>query len=141
MRTISILLYINAASLLSPGLLAQEAKPAATNQATPRFQQRLQNVVARPTQGKLLAIDKTAMTITVGPEGTGDASPTAKIVLLVSTNAIIVKNGKRATLDEGIIGEPVRYYAKKAENGKEVAAWIMFGLPPATRQPQPVEKR
>ncbi len=121
---------------------AQVANPAATNGASPRFQQRLQRPLARPTVGKLLAVDKAARTLTIAQTNTVDTAAPLTMTLHVSTNTLFNKNGKRATLDDGVVGESVRYYSRRGEDGKQVASWVMFGQPPVVGQPKgPVNRK
>ena len=69
-----------------------------------------------PFHGKLAALDKAARTITVG-----------KRTFHITSASRINKTGKPATLDDGVIGEPVSGYVKPAEDGRLIATTINFG--------------
>ena len=69
-----------------------------------------------PFHGKLDAVNTNAMTLTVGNR-TFQVTPDTKIF----------KNGKPATLAEGVVGEPVRGTYKKTETGKLEALSVHFG--------------
>jgi len=71
---------------------------------------------AHPFHGKLAAVDKTAKTIKVGQS-----------VYLVTSGTKITKDGKPATLEDGVLGEPVSGYVKPTEDGKMAATTLRFG--------------
>ena len=71
---------------------------------------------AHPFHGKLAAVDKTAKTIKVGQS-----------VFLVTSGTKITKDGKPATLEDGVLGEPVSGYVKPTEDGKMAATTLRFG--------------
>ena len=71
---------------------------------------------AHPFNGKLVAVDKVAKTLKVGES-----------VYQVTSDTKITKDGKPATMEEGVVGEPVRGYAKPTEDGKMVATTVHFG--------------
>lgn len=73
-----------------------------------------------PFHGKLVAIDKFAKTITVG-----------KRTFEIASETKIKKNGKPATLEDGIVGETVSGYIKPAADGKLIATSVNFGPKPA----------
>jgi hypothetical protein len=87
-----------------------------------------------PFHGKLAAVDKDAKTIKIG-ESTYD----------ITSNTRIMKAGKPATLDDGVVGEDVSGYSRD-EDGKKVATRVYFGprpekkAPPATATPAPETK-
>src|SRR5262245_18819339 len=68
---------------------------------------------AGPFHAKLVAVDKTARTITVG-----------KRTFLITSETKINKSGKRATLQDAVIGEPVSGYIKPNEQGNLVATTV-----------------
>lgn len=74
---------------------------------------------AGPFHGNLAALDKSARTITVG-----------KRTFQVTSETKISKGGKPATLDQGVVGEPVSGYVKPTDDGKLVATKINFGPKP-----------
>jgi hypothetical protein len=67
--------------------------------------------------GKLSAIDKDAMTLTVG-----------KRTFAITSTTKITKDGQPATLSDGVVGEKVAGAYKKDENGKLTAISIHFGV-------------
>jgi len=72
--------------------------------------------VAGPFHGKLLALDKVKKTIMVG-----------KRTFQITSETKIKKGGKPATLEDGIVGDPVSGYVKPAEGGKWIAVSMNFG--------------
>src|ERR1017187_8769913 len=71
---------------------------------------------AHPFRGKLAAMDKIAKTIKVGES-----------VYQITSETKITKDGKPATLEDGVVGEPVTGYVKPAERGKMAATTVRFG--------------
>lgn len=71
---------------------------------------------AGPFRGKLAALDKSAKTITIG-----------KRTFHVSSETKIMKHGKPATFEEGVVTEEVSGYFKMADDGKLVATRVTFG--------------
>jgi hypothetical protein len=69
-----------------------------------------------PFLGKLAAVDKAAKTIKVGES-----------VYQITSETKITKDGKPATLDDGVVGEPVSGYAKPTDDGKMAATMVRFG--------------
>jgi hypothetical protein len=72
--------------------------------------------VAGPFHGKLLALDKVKKTIMVG-----------KRTFQITSETRIKRSGKPATLEEGVVGDPVSGYVKPAPEGKWVAVSVNFG--------------
>ena len=72
-----------------------------------------------PIGGKLAAVDKTAMTITIGQS-----------TIQITSETKIEKAGKPATLDDGVVGEEARATYKKTEDGKLMAVKVWFGPRP-----------
>ena len=77
---------------------------------------------AHPFHGKLAAVDKNAKTITIG-----------KSVYQITSATRIKKNGKDATLDDGVVGEEVSGYAKPLDDGKMAASSLTFGTKPESK--------
>lgn len=75
-----------------------------------------------PFHGKLDAVDKTAMTITVG-----------KRTFQITSETKIMKDGKPAILDDAAVGDTVGGAYKKADDGKLTATMVRFG--PAPEKP------
>jgi len=69
-----------------------------------------------PFHGTLNAVDKTAKTITVG-----------KQTFQITSETKITKNGKPATLDEGVVGEEIGGYVKPTDDSKLTASSVRFG--------------
>ena len=69
-----------------------------------------------PFHGKLVAVDKTAKTITVG-----------KRTFQITSQTRMRKADKPAVLDDAVVGEEVSGYIKPAEDGKLIAATVTFG--------------
>lgn len=72
-----------------------------------------------PFHGKLVAVDTDAMTLTVG-----------KRTFAVTSETKITKDGKPATLSDGVVGENVGGACKKTEDGKLNAITVNFGTKP-----------
>jgi hypothetical protein len=71
---------------------------------------------AGPFHGKLAAVDKTAKTITVG-----------KRTFQITSETKIIKGGKPAKLEDGVVDETVSGYVKPTDDGKLVATKVTFG--------------
>ena len=71
---------------------------------------------AHPFRGKLAAVDKSAKTIKVGES-----------VYQITSETKITKAGKPATLQDGVVDEPVTGYVKPTEDGKMTATTVRFG--------------
>jgi hypothetical protein len=116
-KVVSLALLVAVLALAPASGFAQPSKatnaPAAENKDTPKKGKR----DGRPGRGKVDAIDKVAKTVTVG-----DA------VLQVTSETRIRKNGKPATLDDGVVGEAIGYFVQEKE-GKLTAFSIRFGPP------------
>ena len=69
-----------------------------------------------PFHGNLSAVDTKAMTFTVGT-----------LTLQVTSDTLITKDGKSATLADGVVGELVSGAYKKTNNGKPNATSLHFG--------------
>ena len=72
-----------------------------------------------PFRGKLAAVDKIAKTIVVG-----------KRTFQITSETKIRKAGKPATLEDGVVGEPVSGYVKPTADGKLAATTVNFGPKP-----------
>ena len=99
-------------------LLAQSTnKPAATKKsATVTQNSTAKKKSAHPFHGNLAAVDKAAKTIKLGES-----------VYQVTSETKITKDGKPATLNDGVVGEPVSGYAKPTSDGKMAATTVRFG--------------
>ena len=74
---------------------------------------------ALPFHGKLSAVDATAKTLTVGT-----------LTLQITSDTKITKDGKPATLSDGVVGESVGGAYKKTADGKLDAVTVHFGAKP-----------
>ena len=72
-----------------------------------------------PFHGKLGAVDINAKTLTVGD-----------LVLQVTPDTRITKDGQPATLSDGVVGQPVSGIYKKTDDGKLSAIAVRFGVKP-----------
>ena len=99
---------------------AATKKPAAETQDSSKGDKK---PAAGPFHGKLGAVDQTAKTITVG-----------KRTFLITSETKIKKDGKPATLQDGVQGEEVSGYVKPNDAGKLVATTVNFGPKPKTAE-------
>jgi hypothetical protein len=121
------------AGLMTAALLAATSTPAQTTNKTPAKKKSekketgkdSEKKAAHPFHGKLAAVDKNAKTITVG-----------KSVYQVTSATRIKKNGKDATLEDGVVGEEVSGYAKPMDDGKMAASSLTFGAKPEGKGPE-----
>ena len=84
--------------------------------------------------GKLVALDKNAMTLKVG-ERSGERT------FEISSETKISKAGGPATLADGAVGETVSGAYKKSKDGKLVATSVHFGAKPESDQADSVKKK
>jgi len=91
------------------------AQTASTNTPPPPMKHHASNY-----RGTLSAVDKAAKTITVETKST-------KHTLQVTSETKIMKSGKPATLDDGVVGDPVSGSYTKDADGKLTAKSIYFG--------------
>ena len=99
-------------------LLAQSTnKPAAEEKsAVGKKDSAAKQKAAHPFRGKLAAVDKAAKTIKVG-QSTYQITPATKIT----------KASKPATLEDGVVDEPVSGFVKPTDDGKMTATTVRFG--------------
>ncbi len=111
---ITVLGLLTAALIALPALSRAEDTnvPASPGQTVQPKLKRL----GVPFRGKVAAVDTKAMTLNVG-----------KMVIQVSANTRITKDGQPATLADGVVGEPVGGAYIKADDGKLNATVIHFG--------------
>ena len=98
---------------------AAEKKSKAAKETKEEMEPGSKKAGVTPFHGKLKAVDKTAKTISVG-----------ETTVHISSETKIVKAGKPATLEDGVIGEPVAGAYKKADDGKLNAVSVRFGAKP-----------
>jgi hypothetical protein len=129
LHAVCIALLAAAVAGTSAPLLAQtKDKPAKT--APEKKDGAEKKPTAGPFHGKLVAVDKSAKTITVG-----------KRTFQITSETKMFKAGKPATLDEGIIGEEASGYVKPTEDGKLVATKVNFGPKASAEGSKSAEKK
>jgi len=111
---ITVLGLLAAALVALPALSRAEGtnSPAASDQAAPAKPKKHNP----PFNGKVGAVDLSAKTLTVGT-----------LVLQVTPDTKITKDGKPAALADGVVGEPVGGAYHKTAEGKLDATAIHFG--------------
>lgn len=82
-------------------------------------------------RGKLGAVDAAAKTITV------EYKTQPKRTFEVTSDTKITKDGKPATLSDGVVGEDVTGSYSTNSAGKMVAKTVHFGKPTGTKKPAP----
>lgn len=92
---------------------AVATKPAVPDKQAPPAGKKL---VPGPFRGKLAAVDQAAKTIRVG-----------KRTFQITSETRMKKDGKPATLDQGVVGEIVSGYVKPTKDGKLAATVVTFG--------------
>ena len=99
-------------------LLAQSTnKPVAEKKsAAGKKDSAVKQKAAHPFRGKLAAVDKTAKTIKVGQS-----------TYQINSETKITKAGKPATLEDGVVDEPVSGFVKPTDDGKMTATTVRFG--------------
>lgn len=86
-----------------------------------------------PFHGKLAAVDKAAMTITLeGKE--------SRRVFQITADTRLTKLGKPATLEDAVTGEDVGGLYRKTEDGRLEAVSVRFGPKPEGEKPGRKEK-
>jgi hypothetical protein len=102
---------------------ATEKRPAGTNGVAQKAK------APYPFRGEVVAVDKAAKTVKVD-----------KRVLQVTATTRIQKHGKPATLDDAVVGEPVRGSIRESEDGKLNLVSISFGQRVVEGEKAPGEK-
>ena len=93
-------------------LLAQSTNKPAADKSAPVAKKK----GAHPFHGKLAAVDKVVKTIKVGES-----------IYQINSETKITKDGKPATLEDGVVGDPVSGFAKPSGDGKMAATTVHFG--------------
>jgi hypothetical protein len=130
---------ITLASLLTMSLIgmavatqAKDQKPESTSEATAAAAKPKRDSL--PFHGKIAAVDKIAMTITLeGKE--------AQRVLQITSETRFTKDGKPATLDDAVVGEQIAGSYKKTDDGKMEALSVRLGPKPEAEKPIMKEKK
>ena len=114
------LLYITILSLITAAItLSPTSSSAQTTNRAPVEKKSTPSTkkgAPHPFHGTLNAVDKTTKTITVG-----------KQTFQISSETKITKNGKPATLDDGVVGQEIGGYVKPTDDGKLTASSVRFG--------------
>ncbi len=113
------ILSLLAAALVSLPALSRAQETGTNAPAKPR---KHEGLVFR---GTVSAIDTNAKTLTVETR-----------TFAVTADTKITRNGKPATLADGVVGEPVSGTYKKADGGKLEAATIHFGAKAGKPKPE-----
>jgi hypothetical protein len=129
------ILKITALSLFAAALVVAPATvraedtnaPAASGHET-KAQKKIHETL--PFHGKLAAVDKTAMTITV-----------AKRTFEITSETKISKDGIPATLGDAVVGETVSGAYKKGADGKLSATTVNLGKKPEGENPAGASKK
>ena len=103
-------------SLLAAALVAMPALSRAEDASTNAPASSDQTPAKPKKHGNLSAVDTKAMTLTVGT-----------LTLQVMSDTLITKDGKSATLADGVVGELVSGAYKKTDDGKLNATSVHFG--------------
>lgn len=120
-------LFAAALTAMSSSVSAQETNQHPVKKETHTARSNKSGVM--PFHGKLKAVDKTAKTITYGER-----------TLQITSETKIIKDDKPATLEDGVVGEPVSGTYKKSESGNPTAAMIRFGAKAKTTREAKVKK-
>ena len=110
-------------------LLAQTTNAPAKKSSAAKKESK-KSKAAHPFHGKLAAVDKVAKTIKVGES-----------VYQITSETKISKDGKPATLEDGVVGEPVSGYVKPTEDGKTPATTVNFGEKGGSKKKEKKEKK
>ncbi len=113
--------------LAAIALMAPLSAQAEEKKASAEKQIQAENKANRiPFTGKLAAVDKAAMTITLdGKE--------KKRTIQITAQTRIAKGGKPATLEDAIVGEEVGGQLIKSEGGKQEALSLRLGAKPEAK--------
>ncbi len=123
---LAVLLAASPAQLLAQTTNKSSAKSSAAEKKQPA-EKKPKTV---PFNGELTAVDKVAKTITVG-----------KRVFQLTSETKLYKGEKTpATLDEGVVGQPVRGSYHKTEDGKLIANSVYFGPKTEPKSSAPPKK-
>ncbi|SPE51680.1 conserved exported hypothetical protein [Verrucomicrobia bacterium] len=115
------ILKIGVLGLLATAIVGLPVQALAQNTNTPSTAKKQR---AHGFHGKLAGVDTTAKTITVG-----------ETTYQISSQTRIMKAGKAATLEDGVVGEDVSGSARPNEDGKMVALNVYFGPRPEPKRP------
>ena len=118
-------LFAVAIAVAPAALRAAESTNAPTSDQEAASKHKKSEHSTLPFHGKLTAIDKNAMTLTVGER-----------TFEITSETKITKDNVPATLADGVVGEMVGGAYKKNADGKLSATMIHFGLPAGEKKPK-----
>ncbi len=125
---ITALSLFAAALMVAPATI--HAQDATNAPATPDTSVKHKKHDTVPFHGKLIAVDKNAMTLKVGER-----------TFEISSETKISKTSGPATLADGVVGEMVSGVYKKSKDGKLIATTVHFGPKPESDQAESVKKK
>jgi hypothetical protein len=114
-----LILKLSLFGLLAIALTGMPVQLHAQETNAPAAEKKIKKPAATPFHGKLKAVDKTAKTVSVG-----------ETTIQITSETKIMKAGKPATLDDGVVGEDVAGAYKKTDGGKLNATSVRFGPKP-----------
>ena len=119
-----LLSYLLAISLITGTVLTTPIRAQSDGpKASPAPDAKEKKIAPIPFNGKLGAVDKAAMSITL--EGKAK-----KRTIRITPQTRIVKSGKSATMDDAAVGDKVGGQAVKNAEGQEEAISLRFGPKP-----------
>jgi hypothetical protein len=113
---IAVLSLFVAALVAMPALSRAEGTSTNAPASSDQTPAKPKKHVSLPFYGNLSAVDAKAMTLTVGT-----------LTLQVTPDTLITRDGKSATLADGMVGERVSGAYKKTNDGKLNATSVHFG--------------
>jgi hypothetical protein len=123
---------ITLASILAAVMVGMPARLMADDSATTTNKPAKSHASGSRFFGKVSAIDTTAKTITV------ENKTMPKRTFEISSETKIMKDGKPATLSDGVVGEDVGGTFATGADGKMTAKTVRFGKPTApAKKPAP----
>jgi hypothetical protein len=119
---ITVLSLLTAALVAMPALSRAEGASTNSPSASDQTPAKPKKHGGLPFHGNLRAVDAKAMTLTVGT-----------LTLQVTSDTTITRDGKSATLADGVVGEQVSGAYKKIGDGKLNATSVHFGTKAGTK--------
>jgi len=113
---ITVLSLFAAALVAMPALSRAEGTGTNATESSGQTPAKPRKHVSLPFHGNLSAVDAKAMTFTVDT-----------LTLQVTPDTLITRDGKSATLADGVVGELVSGAYKKTNDGKLTATSLHFG--------------
>jgi hypothetical protein len=113
------LLKLGVVALFTALVAAAPVQVLAQAKAADENKERKREVQSLPFNGKLKSVDESAKTLTI-----------ANRTFQTTSETKFIKDGKPATLEDGVVGEIVGGAYRKADDGKLVATSVRFGAKP-----------